>query len=126
LEGVEILRSAFPDYPVHAVEVENQTLHLKSLMTMACENVIICGTSEDACKALKIVQEKATRIYSTLRTPEDFGANVVLVNGSILCRSDLPQSLKDISKLSINRIEISASELSKVDGCLTCCSLLYN
>lgn len=126
LEGVETLRKAFSGYPVHAVEVENQTLHLKSMMTMVCEDVIACGTSEDACKALKIVQEKATRIYSTLRTPEDAGANVVVVNGSILCRSDLPKSLKVVSKLSINRIEINGSELSKVDGCPTCCSLLYN
>ena len=50
----------------------------------------------------------------------------MVVNGTILCRSDLPDSLKVLEKLSIPRITMAAGELSKVDGCLTCCSVLYN
>ena len=69
---------------------------------------------------------KAQYVYSVVRTPDDSGANVVVVNGTILCRSDLPDSLKVLEKLSIPRITMAAGELSKVDGCLTCCSVLYN
>lgn len=127
-EGIEVLRKAFPDYPVHSIVINNSTLHLKSMMTMADENIIICGQSPDACEAIKKVQEKATRVYSIMRTPDDKGANVVIVNKTILCRSksDYPQSYTEIDKLSISKIELNATELSKVDGCLTCCSLLYN
>jgi len=120
------LKEAFPNYPVHLVAIQNKTLHLKSMMTMGDEDVILCGSSPDASAAFKIVQEKATHLYSVIRTPEDSGANVVIVNGTILRRSDLSKSAQVVSKLSIPKIDLNASELSKVDGCLTCCSLLYN
>ena len=126
MAGFECLRDAFPGYPVHSVEIENNTLHLKSMMTMVDDDVILCGKSPDATKALDIITKKSQHVYSVIRTPEDSGANVVLVNGTILCRADLPESLKVLKKLSIPRIELEATELSKVDGCLTCCSVLYN
>ena len=124
--GYECLRDTFPSYPTHAVEIENATLHLKSMMTMADEDIILCGKSPDACKAIDIMTRKSQYVYSVVRTPDDSGANVVVVNGTILCRSDLPDSLKVLEKLSIPRITMAAGELSKVDGCLTCCSVLYN
>lgn len=124
--GYECLRDAFPKYPTHAVEIENDTLHLKSMMTMVDEDIILCGKSSDACKAIDIVMQKSQFMYSVVRTPDDSGANVVVLNGTIFCRSDLPDSLKVLEKLSIPKIALAAGELSKVDGCLTCCSVLYN
>ena len=124
--GFDCLAAAFPAYPAHAVNIDNETLHLKSMMSMVDDDVILCGKSEDAAKAIQIVFAKARHVYSVMRTPEDSGANVLLLNGTVLCREDLPDSLKVLDKLNLNRVELNASELSKVDGCLTCCSVLYN
>lgn len=126
-EGIDTLRNAFPDYPVHPIKI-SAGLHLKSCMTMADENVIVCGNSPSASDALKQVLSKATKEYSVLRVPDDHAANVVLVNDTILCRSaeEISSSYKELEKLSIKKIQLKGNELAKVDGCHTCKSLLYN
>uniref|UniRef100_A0A7M5XDK3 Dimethylargininase n=1 Tax=Clytia hemisphaerica TaxID=252671 RepID=A0A7M5XDK3_9CNID len=120
------VKETFPDYPVHAIPIPENTLHLLSCMSAVDEDTIICGGSPDASAALKVVLEKTTCLYSVIRTPDDDGANLVSVNGTILWRSDLPATSNIISKLNIPKMDIDGSELNKVDGSLTCCSLLYN
>uniref|UniRef100_A0A7M5VH26 Dimethylargininase n=1 Tax=Clytia hemisphaerica TaxID=252671 RepID=A0A7M5VH26_9CNID len=120
------VKETFPNYPVHAIPIPENTLHLISCMSPVDEDTILCGGSPDASAALKVVLEKATHMYSVVRTPEDDGANLVSANGTILWRSDLPATSNIVSKLNIPKVDLDGSELNKVDGSLTCCSLLYN
>ena len=120
------VKETFPNYPVHPIPIPGNTLHLLSIMSPVDEDTILCGSSPDASAALKVVLEKATHLYSVIRTPEDDGANLVSANGTILWRSDLPATSGIVSKLNIPKVDLDGSELNKVDGSLTCCSLLYN
>ncbi|XP_057316436.1 N(G),N(G)-dimethylarginine dimethylaminohydrolase 1-like [Hydractinia symbiolongicarpus] len=125
--GLETLQKAFPQYPVHGIKVTH-TLHLKTIMSVVEEDMLTCGTEPHVSDALEEVLTKATRKYSVLRVPDEAAGNVVLVNGAILCRSqqDYPDSYREFEKLAIKKIDLDGTELEKVDGSFTCCSLLYN
>lgn len=127
LLGVDMVRKTFPKYPVHAIHIGQKTLHLKSMMSMISDDIILCGKSNDANCALKIILEKATRVYRVVRVPDDLAANVLSINGKLVCQGDdFPDSYKVLSTLAEEKILLSMSELSKIDGALTCCSVLYN
>jgi len=127
MEGFQTLKDFFVEYPVHFVDVANSTLHLKSAMTMVCEDIITCNESLEARAMLKIVQEKAKNEYKVVFVPDDLASNCVLVNGKIICHTmkRFPQSISKFQKLPVELVEIENTEVEKVDGAFTCCSLLY-
>jgi len=61
-----------------------------------------------------------------LVVPEDRAANCLYLNDTLvhLKERDIPKSYKVFHELSGNKMELGNSELCKVDGCLTCSSLL--
>ncbi|XP_071984801.1 N(G),N(G)-dimethylarginine dimethylaminohydrolase 1 isoform X3 [Engystomops pustulosus] len=131
--GAEILADTFKDYAVSTVPVSDY-LHLKSLCSMAGPNLIVIGSSEAAQKALKTMQQMSDHRYDKLTVPDDAAANCVYLNvpgkGHVLLHrapEEFPESVKVFEKLKEHMlIPVANSELSKVDGCLTCCSLLIN
>ncbi|XP_041063524.1 N(G),N(G)-dimethylarginine dimethylaminohydrolase 1 isoform X1 [Carcharodon carcharias] len=131
--GAEILADVFKDYAVSKVTVTG-TLHLKSYCTMAGPGLIAIGSSEHAQKALKIMQEMSEHRYDKLTLPDDQAANCVYLNipnkGHVLLHrapEEFPESAKVFEKLKdYMLIPVSNSELAKVDGGLTCCSVLLN
>ncbi|XP_075038124.1 N(G),N(G)-dimethylarginine dimethylaminohydrolase 1 isoform X2 [Mixophyes fleayi] len=131
--GAEILADTFKDYAVSTVPVYDY-LHLKSFCSMAGPNLIAIGSSEAAQKALKTMQQMSDHRYDKLTVPDDAAANCVYVNipgkGHVLLHrapEELPESVKVFEKLKEHMlIPVANLELSKVDGCLTCCSLLIN
>lgn len=56
---------------------------------------------------------------------ESYSANCLLVNGFLLIPKGFPKSKMKISDLGYNIIELEMSEFRKMDGGLTCLSLLY-
>ena len=66
--------------------------------------------------------------YSFVEVPDDAAANCLLINGVLIHRGreEFPASVGVIEdKLpDINKMELTNKELSKVDGALTCCSVL--
>ena len=126
--GIGVLREAFKDIPVHTVNISNKSLHLKSMMTMVADGIILCGSSKDSNDAIAQVLGQSTKPYSVIRTPVDAAANCVVVNGTVICRSEeeFPGSHKALEILPINKTVLSGTELHKVDGALTCCSILHN
>ncbi|XP_011932375.1 PREDICTED: N(G),N(G)-dimethylarginine dimethylaminohydrolase 1 isoform X1 [Cercocebus atys] len=131
--GAEILADTFKDYAVSTVPVAD-SLHLKSFCSMAGPNLIAIGSSESAQKALKIMQQMSDHRYDKLTVPDDIAANCVYLNipnkGHVLLHrtpEEYPESAKVYEKLKDHMlIPVSMSELEKVDGLLTCCSVLIN
>ncbi|XP_044157980.1 N(G),N(G)-dimethylarginine dimethylaminohydrolase 1 isoform X2 [Bufo gargarizans] len=131
--GAEILADTFKDYAVSTVPVSDN-LHLKSFCSMAGPNLIVIGSSEAAQKALKTMQQMSDHRYDKLTVPDDQAANCIYLNipgkGHVLLHrapEEFPESVKVFEKLKEHMlIPVANSELSKVDGCLTCCSLLIN
>ncbi|XP_063795009.1 N(G),N(G)-dimethylarginine dimethylaminohydrolase 1 isoform X2 [Pseudophryne corroboree] len=131
--GAEILADTFKDYAVSTVPVHDY-LHLKSFCSMAGPNLIVIGSSEAAQKALKTMQQMSDHRYDKLTVPDDAAANCIYLNipgkGNVLLHrapEELPDSVKVFEKLKEHMlIPVANSELAKVDGCLTCCSLLIN
>ena len=113
---------------MHDIRVGNGTLHLKSLMSMAGNKRLVFGESDNARECQRLVQEVCTVDYDVMTVPDDAAANCVLLNGTLLHRhsSEYPESATIFSKLEdVTLFGLVANELAKVDGALTCCSLLY-
>ncbi|XP_064416201.1 N(G),N(G)-dimethylarginine dimethylaminohydrolase 1 isoform X3 [Latimeria chalumnae] len=131
--GAEILADTFKDYAVSKVPVSGN-LHLKSFCSMAGPDLIAIGSSENAQKALKIMQQMSDHCYDKLTVPDDAAANCVYLNlpnkGHVLLHQSpeaFPESAKVFEKLKEHMlIPITYTELAKVDGALTCCSVLIN
>ncbi|XP_032280619.1 N(G),N(G)-dimethylarginine dimethylaminohydrolase 1 isoform X1 [Halichoerus grypus] len=131
--GAEILADTFKDYAVSTVPVAD-ALHLKSFCSMAGPNLIAIGSSESAQKALKIMQQMSDHRYDKLTVPDDVAANCIYLNipskGHVLLHrtpEEYPESAKVYEKLKDHMlIPVSHSELEKVDGLLTCSSILIN
>ncbi|XP_061594657.1 N(G),N(G)-dimethylarginine dimethylaminohydrolase 1 [Cololabis saira] len=131
--GAEILADAFKDYAVSTVPVLDG-LHLKSFCSMGGPGLIVIGSSEPAQKALKIMQQMSDHRYDKLTVPDDLAANCIYMNlpnkGHVLlhCTADeFPESVKVFEKLKDHMlIPVSNQEKCKVDGALTCCSVLIN
>ncbi|KAM9386357.1 N(G),N(G)-dimethylarginine dimethylaminohydrolase 1 isoform 1-T2 [Pholidichthys leucotaenia] len=131
--GAEILADAFKDYAVSTVPVL-EGLHLKSFCSMGGPGLIVIGSSEPAQKALKIMQQMSDHRYDKLTVPDDMAANCVYMNlptkGHVLlhCTEEqYPESAKVFEKLKdYMLIPVCNMEKVKVDGALTCCSVLVN
>lgn len=131
--GAEILADAFKDYAVSTVPV-TEGLHLKSFCSMGGPGLIIIGSSEHAQKSLKIMQQMSDHRYDKLTVPDDLAANCIYMNlpgkGHVLLHSPtdmFPQSVKVFEKLTdYMLIPVSNMEKVKVDGALTCCSVLID
>ncbi|XP_072552352.1 N(G),N(G)-dimethylarginine dimethylaminohydrolase 1 [Salminus brasiliensis] len=131
--GAEILADAFKDYAVSTVPVLDG-LHLKSFCSMAGPGLIAIGSSDAAQKALKTMQQMSDHKYDKLTVPDDIAANCIYMNlpgkGHVLLHctpEEYPESAKVFEKLKDHMlIPVSNAEKMKVDGALTCCSVLIN
>ncbi|XP_055486760.1 N(G),N(G)-dimethylarginine dimethylaminohydrolase 1 isoform X2 [Leucoraja erinacea] len=131
--GAEILADVFKDYAVSKVSVSG-ALHLKSFCTMAGPELIAIGSSDQAQKTLMNMQEMSEHRYEKLTLPDDEAANCVYLNipnkGHVLLHrtaEEFPDSAKEFGKLKdYLLIPVRNTELAKVDGGLTCCSILFN
>ena len=127
-EGASVLRDAFPSYPVHEIRVEDESLHLKSMMSMASDNTIAIGSSACSKLAERAMKEKAKFQYNFLRVSADAAANCLWINGTLVhrCSNEFPSIRDDFASLDCPKIELTNTELSKVDGALTCLSILIS
>uniref|UniRef100_A0A8C0IJ99 Dimethylarginine dimethylaminohydrolase 1 n=2 Tax=Chelonoidis abingdonii TaxID=106734 RepID=A0A8C0IJ99_CHEAB len=131
--GAEILADTFKDYAVSTVPVYD-SLHLKSFCSMAGPNLIAIGSTEAAQKALKTMQQMSDHRYDKLTVPDDAAANCIYLNipgkGHVLLHQapeEYPESAKVFEKLKDHMlIPIANTEMEKVDGLLTCCSVFIN
>lgn len=92
-------------------------LHLKTGIAYLGNNNIIALD-----QLSKLINGSNTII---LDTSENYSANCLRVNGFLLIPKGFPKSKDQILKLGYNIIEIEMSEFRKMDGGLTCLSLLF-
>jgi dimethylargininase len=57
---------------------------------------------------------------------EPFAANVVHVNGAVLCPANAPRTQERLSTSGYRVLPVDASELAKAEAGLTCCSILLH
>lgn len=96
---------------------------------MTGPSCVAIGRSAAAKEARKIIESSGKFKYTFFELPDDIGANCLYLNGTIIHVSgnDYPASyklFKENDTLTDKKIALSASEMNKVDGCFTCCSVL--
>ena len=123
--GLSQLATVFPTFPMTGVPVR-VGLHLKSFLSMAGSDLIAIGGSPAAREAREVIESKGKYKYRFLETVDDIAANCLCVNGTLIhvTKKDFPNSFSAFETLPGKKIALSASELNKVDGCFTCCSVL--
>jgi N-dimethylarginine dimethylaminohydrolase len=93
--GVDELQKAFSDIPVTAISVR-EGLHLKSSMTMLCDNTILIGKSSASQFIKEQIKAKSkyadTYKYVEVEQDEHGAANVLYFNGCTL----YPKSFESI------------------------------
>lgn len=123
------MERTFPKYSVLPVKVE-EGLHLKSFMSMVGPDKIGIGRSPGARLARKQVSRNARHMekYEFVEFPDDTAANCLYIGGNLVhvSREVFPASAEVFDTIEIpgRKIPLHTSELGKVDGCLTCSSLL--
>ena len=95
---------------------------------MAGPDCIAVSTSSAAKDARKVLETQGKFKYQFVEVPDNTGANCLYVNGTLIhiAKEDYPRSFEVFEKFSAHhqKISLSASQLNKVDGCFTCCSVL--
>ena len=126
-EGLSQLARAFPGYSVLPVRVEDG-LHLKSFISMVGPDQIGIGTSPGATVAQKQIRDGSKFTYKYVEFPDNIAANCLYINGNLVHvpREVFPNSAPVLESLDIpgKKYSVDVAELTKVDGCLTCSSLL--
>lgn len=138
--GVHSMQKVFPDFPVRAVDLaalvatanksgkHEEALHLKSVCSMCGDDSILVG-GEIGIALAEWLHSTCKGMYKVIHVPDTAAANCVYVNGTIVRRSNKEFPASELvfrTKMSpkLKQIQIEAGELAKVDGALTCCSLL--
>jgi len=117
-EGAKQLIEIFSKYGYSSSEIiVESTLHLKTGITYLGNGNFIS------------IKEFSKKIQSAniicVEYDENYSANCLLVNDYLLVPKGFPKSKQKIIELGYNIIEIEMSEFRKMDGGLTCLSLLY-
>ncbi len=116
-EGARQLAAILSKYGYTTSEVlVSEGLHLKSSATYIGENTIL------ATPAYAKYFEAHTIIDVE---DEEYAANSVLVNGVVLFAAGFPKTKAKLIKAGFELNELDMSEFRKMDGGLTCLSLLY-
>jgi dimethylargininase len=118
--GARAVAAAFPEFPVTPIRVPNRLLHLKACLSMAGPDIICISSTPEAQEMLKRIEREATYRYSTLTVPDDTGANVLYANGSLVHRSEFPDSSGIFQgRVDYPRVPLKVWELTKPQANLT-------
>jgi dimethylargininase len=118
IEGAHQLAAILQEYGYSSSEIKVETMvHLKSGVTyLGKGNFIAVGEFV-----------KKFSIYSVIPADQDeaYSANCLALNDNILVSKGFPKTKKRIRDLGYNIVELEMSEFQKMDGALTCLSLLF-
>jgi dimethylargininase len=116
-EGVAQLRRAFEPLGVTVIEVPvRKVLHLKSAVTALPNGTVIGEPS---------ALDDVSMFEDFICVPEPAGAHVVLLGGNrLLMAASAPQSAQRFAGLGYEPIIVNISEYEKLEGCVTCLSVL--
>lgn len=134
LKGADEFKSFFSDVKVTVVRVgyeteDGEALHLKSCISLYAPNAIVCSSSPTGLSIRSQIESVSEygKEYSYLMVGSDPAANVLLLNEAQLYPQNYEAEyaqyehhLKGIRKLPAHN-----NEYKKIDGCLTCRSVLF-
>lgn len=129
-EGIASLRTILEplDLPVHAIPVSSG-LHLKSCCSLIDNSVLVISENE-AGSAVRREIEAAGLEFEYLIVPHGPPSNVLRIGNHILVQDGFPESTEVLESFAAFRhfkvSKLAMSEFIKVDGALTCCSILLD
>ncbi|XP_060058255.1 N(G),N(G)-dimethylarginine dimethylaminohydrolase 1 isoform X2 [Erinaceus europaeus] len=139
---VDMMKEALAKLQLNIVEMKDENATLDGGDVLFTGREFFVGLSkrtnqrgaEILADTFKIMQQMSDHRYDKLTVPDDMAANCIYLNipskGHVLLHrtpEEYPESAKVYEKLKDHMlIPVSHSELEKVDGLLTCCSILIN
>ncbi|KAL3691670.1 hypothetical protein R1sor_005321 [Riccia sorocarpa] len=122
-EGLKALTSAFPDVQVVPVPVP-KSLHLKTVLSSIATGVLAVEESVEGRNMFACIQKAAPFLKSVPISPAG-AANTVLLGCTVIYPSGYGRNFDSTYKQYADRtIPVNISEFHKVDGGLTCLSIL--
>jgi dimethylargininase len=118
-EGIEQLRRLVEPYGFDAVAVAlDGVLHLKSAVTALPDGTVIAAEPSQVDAS----------VFPSLRTvPEEAGSHVVLLGGNrLLMAASAPRSAELFRDWGFHPVLVDISEFEKMEGCVTCLSVLIH
>ncbi|HWB14321.1 MAG TPA: arginine deiminase family protein [Pirellulales bacterium] len=106
-------------YTVHPVSL-NGCLHLKTALTAVSPDTLLVNRSWVAAEAFA-----AARTID-VHPDEPFGANALLVNGTVLHSASHPRTRERLEGSGIRVRPVEFSELEKAEAGVTCCCVLFD
>jgi dimethylargininase len=131
--GAMVLEEAFAcaSLPVITVPLDKEdALHLKSIVTHIDATTLLVPQGPLGDKIWMDMNAKALG-YHAVRLPDIRACNVVVVNGLIVASSNICDESRTIledcaHQRNLNIAFVGTSEIHKVDGACTCCSVLLS
>jgi dimethylargininase len=126
--AVEVLANAFDVETVSVPFDNSNALHLTSIVCHMDSNTLLAPTGVVGDQALEAMRYNELG-YDAIRLPNMLACNVVAVNGGILaqdggCQESKALLLSAAAERGLSMHFVDGSEIAKVDGALTCCSVL--
>ena len=117
IEQVQQITSEF-GYSVKGVEVR-ECLHLKSAVTQVAEDTVLLNP--------KWINVDIFNDYKIIETHQDEpnAANALLINEVVLYPKAYPLTAQVLKNNGIQIMELDNSEVTKAEGALTCCSIIF-
>jgi dimethylargininase len=120
-EGIDQLRTILAPhgYSVTGVSLLGG-LHLKSAVTDVGKGILLVNRSwiDPAIFCARAIVEVAPS--------EPFGANALLVNGTVVYPTAFPDTQRRLQDSDIQLRIVDLSEIGKAEGGVTCCSLIFS
>ena len=93
-------------------------MHLKTGVTyIDNNNLVVIKEFSNNFKSLNLIE---------VNEDENYAANCLFINDYLLIPKGFPKARQKIADLNYNILEIDMSEFRKMDGGLTCLSLIFN
>jgi dimethylargininase len=107
------------EYSVKTIRVSG-CLHLKSAVTQVGANTLLVNPAwveKDNFPKMELIE---------IDPSEPYAANALLIGSTVLFQPIYSQTLRRLEAAGFRPILVDQSELSKAEGGLTCCSLIFN
>jgi dimethylargininase len=106
-------------YTVHPVAL-NGCLHLKTAATVVADGTLLVNRSWVADDAFALART------IDVHPSEPFGANALLVNGTLLYSASHPRTRERLQNSGVRVRPVQFSELEKAEAGVTCCCVLFH
>lgn len=120
-EAASILAEIVQPYKYQVAPVIVQDiLHLKTGVCFVGDDTIVATSQFASCRAFAPYKKIVTL------PQENYAANCLRINDHLVIAAGFPDAKRQLHQLNLPILEIEMSESRKMDGGLTCCSLLLS